>query len=342
VTGWKKAAALTGLVLAGLFIIAVTATVGWRPFIGPRTRALSSRTFEPTAARRERGEYLVRTVAGCVYCHSEFDSPTGGLQTRVGSEGGGRAWTAEGMPWLVAPNLTPDKETGAGTWSDDTIARAVREGIGHDGRALFPMMPYANFRHMSDEDLASVVVYLRTLKPIRHELPKSAIPFPVSRLINAAPQPVEGSVSSPDLSDTVTRGKYLVTMASCGDCHSPMDDKGQFVPGMAFAGGNTLKFDGHRSAASANLTPSPNGIPYYTEALFLETIRTGRVRERPISELMPWSAYRNMTDQDLKAIFAYLKTLEPVDHYVDNTLPPTECARCRLKHGGGSRNKKSA
>ena len=64
---------------------------------------------------------------------------------------------------IVAPNLTPDPETGAGNWTDDQLARAIREGIGHDGRALFPMMPYTHFREMSDEDLASVIVYLRSL-----------------------------------------------------------------------------------------------------------------------------------------------------------------------------------
>jgi hypothetical protein len=99
---------------------------------------------------------------------------------------------------------------------------------------------------------------------------------------------------------------------------------------------------GPEVAASANLTPAASGIPYYTEALFIETIRTGRVRDRRISELMPWSFYRNMTDEDLKAIFGYLKTLAPVDHYVDNSLPPTPCARCNLSHGGGERNKKPA
>ncbi len=341
-TGWKKAAAFTALGLGALFVIAVTATVGWRPFVGPRARPLTARRFEPTAARLERGAYLVRDVAGCVYCHSDVESVGEVLQPRVSGEGAGHVWAPEGMPWLVAPNITPDKDTGAGSWSDDAIARAVREGIGHDGRALFPMMPYGNFRNMSDEDLASVIVYMRTLKPVRREQPRSTVPFPINRLINAAPQPVDGRVRSPDLSDPLVRGRYLVTMASCGDCHSPRDDTGQPVPGMAFAGGNTLMFEGHRSAASANLTPAPSGIPYYTEALFVETLRTGRVRDRRISELMPWSFYRNMTDEDLKAVFGYLKTLAPVDHYVDNTLPPTPCLRCNLKHGGGARNKKSA
>jgi hypothetical protein len=343
VNGWRKAAAYGLIALATFVILAVTATIGWRPIVGPRARALTDRRFEPTAARLERGAYLVTSVTGCTYCHSELDPTKPGLPTKAGSEGGGHVWAPEGMPWLVAPNLTPDTATGSGSWPDDAIARAVREGIGHDGRALFPLMPYANYRNMSDEDLASVVVYLRSLKPIRREQPKSTIPFPVSRLINNAPQPLEAPVPAPDLSTPLARGRYLVTLASCSDCHSPMDDKGQAIPGMDFSGGNTLKFEGGRpSAASANLTPAPSGIPYYTEALFLETIRTGRVHERQLSDLMPWSFYRRMTDDDLKAIFTYLKTLTPVDHYVDNTLPPTKCARCNLEHGGGERNRKAS
>jgi mono/diheme cytochrome c family protein len=337
-----RALAYGVLALLIIVIIAVTGTIGWRPFLGPRARPLTARTFAPTPGRLERGAYLVNNVVGCLYCHSDFESSGSRLRTRAGTEGGGHVWNAEDMPWLVAPNITPDNDTGAGNWSDDAIARAVREGIGHDGRALFPMMPYGNLRTLADEDLASVVVYLRTLKPIRRELPRSTIPFPVNRLINSAPRPVENAVPPPDLSNPVARGRYLVTLASCGDCHTPMDDKGQQVPGMEFSGGHTLKYEGHPSAASANLTPSPNGIPYYTEALFVETIRTGRVRERALSELMPWTFYRGMSDEDLKAIFAYLKTLAPVDHYVDNTLPPTKCVRCNLEHGGGERNKKAS
>ena len=334
----KKVAVYGALALVVVLATGISATIGWRPFIGPRARPLTDRKFEPTPARLERGAYLVNNVDGCLDCHSD-GAP--GAARKTEDIGAGHVWAAEGMPWLVAPNITPDPETGAGTWSDDAIARAVREGIGHDGRALFPMMPYGNLRHMSDEDLASVVVYIRSLPAVRRKQPKAAIPFPVKYLINSVPEPLEAPVPAPDLTDPVARGRYMVTLASCTDCHTPMDDKGQFIPGMEFAGGNTLSYTGKPSAASANLTPSPNGIPYYTEDLFLETLRTGHVRERALSDLMPWSFYGHMTDQDLKSIFAYLKTLPPVNHYVDNTLPPTKCPRCGLSHGGGERNKQA-
>ena len=336
---WPKAILYTVLILGVVVLAGITATIGWRPFIGPKTRALTDRRFEPTPARLERGAYLVRSVAGCLFCHSEIDTSVEGLPIKAGMDASGRTITAEDMPWLTAPNLTPDRETGAGTWTDDTIARAIREGIGHDGRALFPFMPYVNYRKMSDEDLASVVTYIRSLPAVRRALPVSSVPFPVNRLINSVPQPIEGRVPEPDVSTPEKRGEYLVTMASCSDCHTPRNEQGEYLPGMEFAGGNILKYgDARAPRAAANITPAPSGIPYYSEELFIETIRTGRVRERQISDVMPWGHYRGMTDEDLKAIFAYLKTLKPVDHSVDNALPPTPCAKCNIPHGGGARN----
>ncbi|HJR60184.1 MAG TPA: cytochrome c [Vicinamibacterales bacterium] len=339
---WQKTIFSTVLVLGALFLTGITATIGWRPFIGPKTRPLTDRRFEPTPARLERGAYLVRNVAGCLFCHSDLDPSVDGLPVKAGRDGAGRPFTAEDMPWLTAPNLTSDQETGAATWTDDMLARAIREGIGHDGRALFPLMPYMNYRRMADEDLAAVITYIRSLPPVRQTHSKTALPFPMSRLINAVPQPLDNPVAPPDVTTPAKRGEYLATLASCADCHTPMDDRGQFVPGMAFAGGSSFKYgDARAKRAAANLTPAPNGIPYYNEELFLEAIRTGRVRDRQISDVMPWGHYRNMTDEDLRAIFAYLKTLEPVNHYVDNALPPALCAKCNLLHGGGARNTKA-
>jgi len=339
---WQKAVAATALVIGVLLSAGITATIGWSPFFGPKARPLTDRRIEPSAARLERGEYLVRNVAGCLFCHSEIDTSTRGLPIKAGRAGVGRSFEAEDMPWLVTSNITSDPDTGAGKWSDDAIARAIREGIGHDGRTLFPMMPYQNYRSMSDEDLASVVTYIRTLAPVKQAHPPTAVPFPVNRLINSVPQPLERAVPEPDLSTPEKRGQYLTTLASCSDCHTPRDDKGAPLPGFAFAGGNIGGYEGAREPrASANLTQAPSGIPYYDENLFLEVIRTGRVREREISDVMPWAHYRNMKDEDLKAIFAYLKTVPPVDHYVDNALPPTKCAKCNIEHGGGERNKKS-
>jgi mono/diheme cytochrome c family protein len=238
---------------------------------------------------------------------------------------------------IVASNLTPDKETGAGTWTDDMFARAIREGIGHDGRALFPLMPYLNFRELSDEDVASLVVYLRSVPPVHHELPKTEIIFPVKYLIRSAPEPLTTSV--PDINPDTEPQKYAAHMtriAGCSDCHTP-SERGEEVKGMAFAGGAPLIGPwGH--PASANITPDDTGIKTYTEDTFVQVLRTGMVNGQALSPAMPSMTYKNLDDRDLKAIFAFLQTVKPVQHRVDNSLPPTDCKLCRQRHGGGDKN----
>jgi mono/diheme cytochrome c family protein len=334
-----KVFAIVALVIAALVVVGVTFTIGWRPFIGPKARPLTSRTFERTPERLARGTYLVEAQMGCMVCHSPHDWTKHDPATLTGMKGAGQDFGfLKGLPGrVVAPNLTPDPETGAGNWSDDTLARAIREGIGHDGRALFPLMPYEHYRNLPDEDLASVIVYLRALQPVRNPLPSTEIIFPVKYLIRGVPKPVTAAVPAPDLSTPVKRGEHFVEMGGCTDCHTPQD-KGQPLPGMDFAGGFVLEGPwGY--VASANLTPDPSGIPYYDEALFLQTMRTGYVKARELKQIMPWDVYRNMKDDDLKDIFAYLKTLKPVHHRVDNSEPPTMCPLCKSAHGAGDQNK---
>ena len=326
------------IVLAGVLAIGITLTIGWRPFIGPKARPLSSRTFERTPQRLERGRYIATALSGCVYCHSHHDWAVPGTLITPGSEGAGEVLPYSDLPGrIVAPNLTPDPETGAGKWTDDQLARAIREGIGHDGRALFPIMPYSHYRSMSDEDLASVVVYLRSLPAVRNELPQTEIIFPVKYLIRSVPEPVTSPVrEDSDPSNLVKRGAHLVNLAGCDGCHTPQV-KGEALPGLEFAGGAV--FAGPwGNVASANLTPDPSGISYYDEALFRQVIHSGYVKARALSPIMPVMVYANLTDSDLKAMFAYLRTLKPVKHRVDNSEPPTECKVCRQKHGGGAEN----
>jgi mono/diheme cytochrome c family protein len=170
-------------------------------------------------------------------------------------------------------------------------------------------------------------------------LPQTEIIFPVKYLIRGVPEPITSPVSAPDLSDHVKRGAFLLTVAGCADCHTPQE-RGAPLPNMDLAGGQI--FDGPWGrVAAANLTPDPSGIPYYDEPLFLQTIRTGMVKARVLNQIMPWSVYRNMTDEDLKSVFAYLKTIKPVKHVVDNTETPTMCEICKSTHGGGAQNHKN-
>ncbi len=332
---WKKIAGVILLVVIILVCAGITFTIGWRPIIGAKKRALTDRKFEKTEARMMRGKYLVEGVNGCFGCHTDLDWSKPGAPPLAGKEGSGHIWSDQMMPWLIAPNITPDKETGAGNWSDDTLARAIREGIGHDGRTLFPVMPYPHYREMSDEDLASIIVYLRSIPPVKNQLPTTQMPFPLKYLMNNMPEPVTAEVK-PDLSTPEKRGQHLVSMAACADCHTPQE-KGQPLPGMEFAGGFIL-YEPKGTVASANITPAASGIGYYNEATFIQAMRTGKVGARPLHYSMPWYFFGKMSDDDLKSIFAYLKTLKPVKHQLDNYEPPTYCRLCKQKHGFGMTN----
>ncbi len=305
----------TVCVLAALACVGITFTIGWRPFLGARSRALTNRHFESTPARVARGEYLARGVLGCRDCHSEHDWRAPGGALVAGREGVGGVFPLEGLPGrIVSANITSDPETGVGKWTDDQLARAIREGISHDGHALFPLMPYTNFRRLPDEDLAAVVVYIRSLPAIHNPLPKTEIAFPVKDLIRGVPEPLTAPVSEPELSPPEKRGEYLVALASCAECHTPAVH-GQPDMTKAFAGGQEFKGP-WGTATSENITPDKTGISYYNEQLFIEAMRTGSVMGRQLNSIMLWDSYRHMSDEDLKAIFAYLRTVKPVQNRV--------------------------
>jgi mono/diheme cytochrome c family protein len=323
------------IVLLGLIAAGITFTTGWRPIIGPRARALTDRKFESTPERMARGRYLVEGVLGCLDCHSERDWDQPGAPIIESRKGAGAPFDG-GPGKLFAPNITPDKETGAGDWTDDMLARAIREGISRDGRAIFPIMPYLNYRHLPDEDLASVIVYLRGIPAVRNSVPRSEIDFPVNRLMNSAPEPITAPVPAPDLTDPVKRGEHILTLASCRDCHTPQK-QGQPIAELDLAGGFILNTPAGEVAA-VNITPDASGISYYDEATFIEAIRKGQVKARKLSSIMPWMVYRNMTDEDIKAMFAYLRAVKPIKHSVDNSETPTACKLCGARHGLGDRN----
>ena len=314
-------------------------TVGRPLLFGPEARALTSRTFEPSEARLARGKYLVENVAHCFHCHSPHDLTKVEGPILEGMRGAG--WFMEEAPGLgkiVAPNITPDRETGIGGWTDDEIARAIREGVSRDGTALFPMMPYETYRDMSDEDLASVVVYLRTVPAVRNPLARTSLEFPLSRIVNTIPRPVDAPVSD---APAASRGAYLVKLAECRTCHTPAT-QGEPVPGMAYAGGFEFKPVGRtQTVISANITPDASGIAHYDDALFDQVMRTGRLPGRQLSGIMPYTNLAGLSDADMKAIWAHIKAQPPVQHRVSNTDEPTDCPVCGVKHGRGNLNVKT-
>lgn len=300
-------------------------------FLATVTRPLTDVKFESTPERLKRGEYLSNGILACFTCHSQRDSSKAGLPPIEAMKGGGSIISESATERVVAPNISPDKETGAGTWTDDMFSRAIREGIGHDGRALSGVMFWTSFSQLSDEDLASVVVYLKSIRPVKNKLPKRKLTLEKEKELQGAPIPLTAPVKQPNLSDTLVRGRYLVKLGDCVGCHTGWYKRN---PGR-FGGGNNSFED--TTVFSTNLTRDPTGLGGWTPDLFINAIRTGK--EGLLHPAMPWITYRNMTDEDLTAIFRALQRLPPINHRVINAQEATYCEVCEQKHGYGKYNK---
>jgi mono/diheme cytochrome c family protein len=315
----KKLLAI-GVVSILVALLGATVFFSWLP----RSAPPSAEMVESTPERLARGEYLFNGVLGCPVCHSERNFSQFGAPP-VPPFGGGRACTepgktlpglaeAGGLPGTVCfRNITPHA-TGIGAWSDGEVLRAMREGIGRDDNALFPMMPAFIYRHLSDSDARAVLTYVRTLEPVDHSLPDTEVNFPINWLIRLLPQPLDAPVNHPDESDPVAYGQYLTTVARCAFCHSPRDARSrQAIEGFAFAGGVT--FQGrHGLLYSTNLTMHPSGLDDMIQKEFIALFRRDAEPAGEELDLMPWTYFGNMTDADLGAIFAYLQTVAAVEY----------------------------
>lgn len=287
---------------------------------------------EPTANKDsldnaiKRGEYLAHHVAGCMDCHSKRDFTKYSGPVMPGTEGGGGMIFDQkfGLPGvLYGKNITPDSETGIGTWTDEEVLRAMTQGIRKNGDTLFPLMPYASYNHMAKEDLLSIIAYIRTLKPIKNKISPRQLMIPIAMAYpGPALQPsVDGNVR-PAESDIVKYGGYLITVADCGTCHSPLTKQGPDRSRM-YAGGYVFDL-GSNKVASANITPdSATGIGTWTEERFLAKFAPYREEKNydyaPGKEntIMPLTLIAGMTDNDLRAIYAYLHSIKPISNKVE-------------------------
>ncbi|HET7435508.1 MAG TPA: cytochrome C, partial [Thermoanaerobaculia bacterium] len=218
--------------------------------------------------------------------------------------------------------------TGLGQWTDGEILRAMREGVDRNGNALFPIMPYQHLSRMSDEDAQSVVAYLRTLAPIRHAVPARQLQPPVNFIVKFIPKPLSGPVAEPDRHNSVAYGEYLTRIGGCYECHTPHEDKGGVIAEKAFAGGWEMHGPWGRNI-TANLTPHPETfVGRASKAEFIGRFRaytnmtaaTAPATPQGRNTIMPWLAFSHMTDDDLGAIYDYLRTLKPVENKV-NSFP---------------------
>jgi len=278
--------------------------------LSPRFRAAPEMKAEASPDALARGQYLVDHVTGCLGCHSAIDETQSGEPPVPGRLGSGRDFGAmPGFPGhLIAPNLTPDKETGLGAWSDGEIARAIREGVSRDGHALFPMMPYVAYsKTLTDADVLAIIAYLRTLSPNKNDPGKTKIDFPVSMFIRAVPAPLT-QAAAPPAADTLSRGQWLLTACSCHDCHDSVNARHEPIAGKALAGGMAMPIPGRGQVYAANISSDlATGIGAYSDDDLLRVLSSGKNKAGAPLYGMPWLYYSGLTETDKRALIAALR-----------------------------------
>ncbi|WOI56620.1 cytochrome c [Palleronia sp. LCG004] len=296
----------------------------------------------------ERGLYLTR-MGDCEACHTV--------------EGEGRMAGGFGLPTpfgtIYSANLTPDEATGIGSWSADAFYRAMNEGIGHDGKRLYPAFPYTNFTIVTREDSDAIFSYLQTIEPVRNRVPEPDIPFPLDirtamRGWNLLFFDERDFDPDPQKSELWNRGKYVVEgLAHCSACHSPRNPLG------AQRGGDASYTGGHAEgwyAPSLRDGDAHEGIGEWSEedlATYLKTGRNGRTAAiGPMAEVVEKST-QYLDDEDIAAIAAYIKDLPFEDGEPEEVEPvretdpamiagaeiyATQCAACHGMEGEGVEN----
>jgi mono/diheme cytochrome c family protein len=305
----------------------------------PKVKPAEDIKIEASAARIKRGAYLAHAVSDCYSCHSIRDFGKYGGPVVKGTEfGGGEPFFDEriGLPGKVPPkNLTPYNLK---KYSDGELVRVLRTGVRNNGEPLFPMMPYQHYAQLSQEDIYSIIAYIRTLPEFKHDVPEHQLQFPVNLIVRMIPKEAPTYPAEPDSKNTVEYGKYLVNAAACMECHSPVDEHHNPLEGMFLAGGQvypspdeTLDIPKGGTLRTPNLTPDmETGIGSWTKQQFLGRFQAYRgkeataavVKRGDMNTIMPIYAYSNMTDADLGAIYDYLRTVKPVKNKIERFSPP--------------------
>ncbi|HRD52040.1 MAG TPA: c-type cytochrome, partial [Flavobacteriales bacterium] len=218
---------------------------------------------------------------------------------------------------FYSKNLTPFalKE-----WTDGEIYRAITSGVSKDGHPFFPVMPYPYYNKLATEDVHSIIAYLRSLDPVETKpYPASIIDFPVSVIMRTVPEPA-AAVALPKPGDA-DYGAYVTNAAGCVECHTNME-KGKKI-GEPFAGGFAFNFPNGSVVRSPNITPHPtDGIGAWDKATFVGRFKqyadssyvppTVNWEAGDFQTVMPWMMYASMTEEDLGAIYDYLRSVKPV------------------------------
>ncbi len=316
-----------GRLLLVCLLIAL-AGVGYIKFFLPNVGAATTMKIEQTPERVARGEYLANHVSICIDCHSKrdwtkFSGPP--LENSLGM--GGEIFDQKfGFPGTYyAKNITPE---GISRYTDGELFRIITTGVNKEGKAIFPVMPYHNYGQMDEEDIKSIIAYIRTLKPIKNIVPQSVSNFPMSIIINTIPTKA-ALTKIPAKTDVINYGKYIVNAAACKDCHTQFS-KGKLVAGTEFGGGREFPFPDGSIVRSGNISPdNATGIGGWNEAQFIKLFLsrsdsatlTNIIKPDEFNTIMPWTMYGKMTEEDLKAIYAYLKTITPINNTVQKFSP---------------------
>jgi mono/diheme cytochrome c family protein len=308
---WVKRIAIG---LGIFFVLAFSAVLVFFYALHPKSRAAPNVTAQKTTETISRGEYLAKHVLGCVLCHSPVDEKQPGDVWDETKLFAGRKFPAssEFPGKLVGPNISP---AALEKWTDGEIMRAIREGVDRTGRTLFPMMPYGRFRKVTDEDTLAVIAYLRSVPAQPTMIGHTEVDFPVSMFVRLGPQPLE---SSPPAwpTDPVARGKILLEVMSCIDCHTPME-KGSLIESKLYAGGNKFSAPELGTVYASNITPDPaTGIGAYSDEDLMRVFKEGKGKNGRTLWVMPWRALQGTSDEDLRALIAGLRTLKPIPNVV--------------------------
>lgn len=294
---WARAAAL-----AAGSVTTAAALLGWRPAIAP-VNATSAALYTPETIERGR---VLAALGNCAICHT----------AEGGQRNAGGRWMETPFGRVATTNLTPDPTTGIGTWSFSAFQRAMREGIGRDGRHLYPAFPYTSFANTTDDDLQALYAYLMSQPAVRQATPEPEMRFPFNvRPLMAGwnalfhdstpykPEPAQGALWN--------RGAYLVNgLGHCGACHTERNALGAEKRGKeSFLGGAMV--DGWEAYPLTAKSPAP--IPWNEQSLF-DYLRRGYSREHGVATGPMAPVIQDLAalpDEDIRAMAHYLASFNP-------------------------------
>lgn len=310
-----------------VLIIGIVGLLSYVSFALPDAGEPEIIKVELSPERIERGRYLANSVNICMDCHSlrDWNKFAGPIIKGTFGRGGEEFNQKMGFPGkFYAKNITP---FALKSWTDGEILRAISSGVNKDGKALFPLMPHPNYGKLDREDLYSIIAYIRTLEPIENIVPESEPDFPMNFIVNTIPKKAQFT-KIPDPNNQVAYGAYILNAAACNNCHTKKD-KGEPVPGMELAGGFEFPLP-TGIVRSANITPDKeSGIGTWTEEAFLSrfkfyadsSYKPADIKKGDFNSIMPWMMYSTMKNEDLKAIYAYLRTTKPIKNTVVKFSP---------------------